>query len=209
MAIVLCALGGADASGPDASSAAAFEGALGVAGIAGGRLVVRRSPDGDPAADTLSCRTLAVLDLDPAVADPASLLGRLDVVPGCRVVGAYEPVAAYRRLERSSDLSAAEGLLLVLLNNAAAEPERAFVEWYDGTHMPEVIDASDFWIGTHYELVAEGASPAGARHVGLLETERADVVAAHHALLDVWPRMSQWPHELVHCAAYGRSAPSS
>jgi hypothetical protein len=204
MAIALVAFddgGGVDDSHHRCRSHAAA--AANVVGVVGGSVFHRQTPDGEPSSDTLGNRGLVVYDLAPNRDDYAVLAG-LESATGGRALGALELQALYRRELRESDIFGAAGILVVLLNNASPDGEEAFVEWYDRTHLREVVDASPFWIGSHYEVVTEPRTPTGARHLGLLETDMSDAALAHKELLGAWPAMSQWPHELVHCAAYVR-----
>ena len=173
-------------------------------GVASVSLFSRQTPDGDPYASTLSGRQLAFFEVMDGI-EPTALIPALETVSGGQAVGSFNRVSVYKKEGRESDLNAANGILVVMLNNGAPGQEKAFTEWYDGLHLQECVDASPFWVGARYQAVADQIPEGEARHMGLLETDMNDVVAAHHALLDEWPKMSQWPHKLVHCAAYERA----
>ena len=173
------------------------------AGVVDGRVYLRRSPDTQPFAGSLGGRYLAMYDLAGDTERPDALLSQLAASTGGWALGSFERLTEYQRTDGDAGSSTAGGILVILLNNTDPHREEAFNEWYDRTHLLDVVQAADFWRGVRYKNSAPEIAEGSARYLAIYRTERDDVVAAQAALLEGSSDMTLWPHiEQVHVAAY-------
>ena len=74
--------------------------------------------------------------------------------------------------------------------------------WYDEAHLPAVVNAGGFWIGTRFR------SDTDDRYLAVYESDMTDSALARAGITSAVPRMVLWPHlEQLHVAGYGRVAP--
>jgi hypothetical protein len=172
---------------------------LSVPGVAGGGIFRRQTPDDAPFSSTLGGRGLGIFEFD----GPGSeLVAQIALLPGATAVATFTRLSEYRRKEGRSDLSRANVVLVVLVRNTAANRDGEFNRWYDGIHLPDVVNAGGFWIGTRYRCDTDD------RYLVVYESDLADSAFARAGIAAAIPTMVLWPHlEQLHVAGYERVAP--
>lgn len=174
---------------------------LSLPGVIGGGIFRRQTPDDQPYASALGGRFVALLPLDDTC--PSSLRADMAAATPGAAIASFARVSEYRSKEGRSDVSRANSVLLVLVNNTDTSHDASFNRWYDETHLADVVNAGGFWIGVRYR-----SDDIPNRYLAVYESELTDSAAARAGIIQAVPKMDLWPHlEQVHLAGYGRVAP--
>jgi hypothetical protein len=172
---------------------------LSVPGVTGGGIFRRQTPDEAPFSSTLASRAVGIFELDGPGSD---LLDRIATTTSGTAMATFTHLSEYSKPEGRSDLSRANVVLLVLVHNTARNRDVEFNRWYDGTHLPDVVNAGGFWIGTRYR------SDTDDRYLVVYESVLVDSAVARAGIASAIPTMVLWPHlEQLHVAGYERVAP--
>jgi hypothetical protein len=170
--------------------------------VAGGGIFRQQAADSAPFSSTLGGRDLGILELDGAGGQPSKLLAHIATLTGATAVATFTRLSEYGKREGRSDLSHANAVLVVLVSNRQPSLDAAFNQWYDHTHLPDVVNAGGFWIGTRYRSDTDG------RYLAVYESDMTDSTDARAGITAAIPNMVLWPHlEQLHVAGYGRVAP--
>lgn len=175
---------------------------LSMPGVAGGGIFRRQTPDSAPFSSTLGGRDLAIFELDGAVGQAAELLAQIAKLTAATAMATFTRLSEYTKREGRSDLSRANAVLVVLVRNREPSLDAAFNRWYDDTHLPDVVNAGGFWIGSRFR------SDTDDRYLVVYESDMTDSALARAGITSAVPGMVLWPHlEQLHVAGYGRVAP--
>jgi hypothetical protein len=175
---------------------------LSIPGVVGGGIFRRQTPDSAPFSSTLGGHGVGIFELDGTGGPPAELLAQMAISTGATAVATFTRLSEYSKKEGRSDLCRANSVLLVLVNNRDPSLDASFNRWYDDTHLPDVVNAGGFWIGTRYRSDTDG------RYLVVYESDMTDSALARAGISAAIPKMVLWPHlEQLHVAGYGRVAP--
>jgi hypothetical protein len=84
--------------------------------------------------------------------------------------------------------------VLVVLNEPKTGREDEFNEWYETTHLPDVLGVPGIVSAQRFEFVdVQGGPPSEHRYLVLFEVEAPDVEAAQDAFRDAHDRWSTEP----------------
>lgn len=75
----------------------------------------------------------------------------------------------------------AEAIVLVFTNCADPAREKEFNEWYDNTHVPDILETPGFVGCTRYELLGE-PGPGQGKFLAVYEVESDDLPSAMASL---------------------------
>jgi hypothetical protein len=84
------------------------------------------------------------------------------------------------------------GIALIFIDPTSIETEAEFNEWFDGTHLGEVLGVAGIVAGARFRRVdvPTAWSPVDQRYLTLLEVEADDVAAVAAALRAAGPEMN-------------------
>jgi hypothetical protein len=174
---------------------------LSIPGVAGGGIFRRQTADSAPFSSTLGGHGVGIFELDGGPPS-CELLAQIAKSTGASAVATFTRLSQYSKKEGRSDLSRANAVLLVLVNNRDPSLDSSFNRWYDDTHLPDVVNAGGFWIGTRYR------SDSDDRYLVVYESDLTDSALARAGITSAVPKMVLWPHlEQLHVAGYERVAP--
>jgi len=81
----------------------------------------------------------------------------------------------------------AKAIVLVFTNCADAAREKEFNEWYDNTHVPDILETPGFVGCTRYELLGE-PGPGQGKFLAVYEVESDDLPST---MADLQQRVAQ------------------
>ena len=91
------------------------------------------------------------------------------------------------------------GVLVVITDNTGPMTHEEFDRWYDGVHVPDVLDTGCYYAATRYESTGESEG----RYLAIYETDWDDPIGAFEQLPSRLGHMRKYDGLVIrHLAAY-------